>query len=122
MLTKILFTIVVIAVVLLFAKTGQQRRPMVQKSDVATTSGRPWIKVLAISVISLMLAGSAVFIYLKWQFATEVLVVQVIDTRSGRSTEYRVPRGKLEDRAFQTRDGRYVRLAETERMEIGAGN
>jgi len=116
------FTVAVIAVVLLFTKSGQQRRPMPQGSDAPASSGRRWIKLLAVAVISLMLLGSGVFIYLEWQAASEVLVVEVIDTRSGRTTEYRVARSKLEDRAFQTQDGRYVRLAETERMEIGAGD
>lgn len=121
MLTKILFTIAVIAVVILISKAGQRPKRVVAGSPIPLPRGRRWIKVLAIAVISLMLVASAVFIYLEWQLANEVLVVQVIDTRSGRTSEYLVTRGKLEDRAFQTRDGRYVRLAETERMEVGKG-
>lgn len=121
MLTKILFTIAVIAVVVLISKAGQRPKRVVAGSPNPSPRGRRWIKVLAIAVISLMLVASAVFIYLEWQLANEVLVVQVIDTRSGRTSEYLVTRGKLEDRAFQTRDGRYVRLAETERMEVGKG-
>lgn len=122
MLTKLLFTVAVIAVVLLFARSGQQRRPAIQGSTAPAAAGKPWVKLLAISVVSLMLLSSVVYVYLEWQSANEVLLVQVIDTRSGRTTEYRVARGKLEDRSFQTKDGRHVRLAETERMEIGAGN
>lgn len=121
MLTKILFTIAVIAVVILISKAGQRPKQVVAGSPDPSPRGRRWIKVLAIAVISLMLVASAVYIYLEWQLANEVLVVQVIDTRSGRTSEYLVTRGKLEDRAFQTRDGRYVRLAETERMEVGKG-
>ncbi len=121
MLTKILFTIAVIAVVILISKAGQRPKPVVAGSRDPAPQGRGWIKVLAGAVISLMLVASAVYIYLEWQLANEVLVVQVIDTRSGRTSEYRVTRGKLEDRAFQTHDGRYVRLAETERMEVGKG-
>jgi len=121
MLTKILFTIAVIAVVILISKAGQRPKPVVAGSRDPAPQGRGWIKVLAGAVISLMLVASAVYIYLEWQLANEVLVVQVIDTRSGRTSEYRVTRGKLEDRAFQTNDGRYVRLAETERMEVGKG-
>ena len=121
MLTKILFTIMVIAVVVLISKAGQRRKTVISGSSETQPSGRRWIKVLAISVISLMIVASAMFIYLEWRSASEVLVVQVIDTRSGRISEYRVTRGKLEDRGFQTSDGRYVRLAETERMEVGKG-
>ena len=121
MLTKILFTIAVIAVVILISKAGRRPKTVIATTSAARPSGRRWIKVAAISVISLMIVASAMFIYLEWRSASEVLVVQVIDTRSGRTTEYRVTRGKLEDRAFQTSDGRYVRLAETERMEVGKG-
>ena len=121
MLTKILFTIVVIAVVILISKAGQRQKAVTVGSRAAQPLGRRWMKVLAIAVISLMIAASAVFIYLEWRSASEVLVVEVIDTRSGRTSEYRVARGKLEDRAFETSDGRYVRLAETERMEVGKG-
>ena len=111
----------VIAVVILISKAGQRPKTAVAGLRAARSSGRRWIKALAISVISLMIAASAMFIYLEWRSASEVLMVQVIDTRSGRTSEYRVARGKLEDRAFQTSDGRYVRLAETERMEVGKG-
>ena len=121
MLTKILFTIMVIAVVILISKAGQRPKKAVAGLRAARPPGRRWIKALAISVISLMIVASAMFIYLEWRSASEVLVVQVIDTRSGRTSEYRVARGKLEDRGFQTSDGRYVRLAETERMEVGKG-
>lgn len=111
----------VITVVILISKAGRRQKTVVAGSSAAQPSGRRWIKVLAISVISLMIVASAMFIYLEWRSASEVLLVQVIDTRSGRISEYRVARGKLEDRAFQTSDGRYVRLAETERMEVGKG-
>jgi hypothetical protein len=121
MLTKILFTIAVIAVVILISKAGKRQKRVSAASRDPSPSASRWIKILAISVISLMLVASAVFIYLEWQSANEVLVVQVIDTRSGRISKYRVARGKLDDRAFQTLDGRYVRLAETERMEIDRG-
>ena len=119
MLTKILFTIAVIAAVILIFRGGQRPRSVLAVAENTSSPGRRWVKALAISVVSLMLVASAVFIYLEWKAANEMLVVQVIDTRSGRTTEYRVARGKLEDRAFQTSDGRYVRLAETERMEVG---
>jgi len=118
MLTKILFTIVVIALVLGLANMGKKPRQKHVVSNQTAPSSRRWIRVLAAAVISLMLLGSALFLYLEWQSAHEVLVVSVIDTRSGRTTEYRVARGKLEDRGFQTLDGRYVRMAETERLEV----
>lgn len=121
MLTKILFTIVVIALVLGLSNMGKKSRPRMVESNRSTAPNRRWIKVLAAAVISLMLMGSALFMYLEWQSAHEVLVVSVIDTRSGRTIKYRVARGRLEDRGFQSMDGRYVRLAETERLEIKAG-
>jgi len=38
--------------------------------------------------------------------------------RSGRVSEYEVYRGRLGERSFETVDGRQVRLAETERLEV----
>lgn len=79
---------------------------------------RKWFRLLSVVAISLMILAAGVYIYVEWQQAREVLRVQVIDNRTGNSKEYRVIRGNLQDRSFQTLDGRIVKLADTDRMEI----
>ena len=65
-----------------------------------------------------MLLAATTFIYLEWREASEILQVSVIDSRTGNTKTYRVSRGNLEERTFQTLDGKIVRLAETDRLEV----
>ncbi len=119
MLTKILFTLAVIGLV--FATVRFRGRPArAPAPPPKKPAGKPWIKALAVSVIVLMLVGTAVIIYLNWRDSHQVLQVQVIDSRSGRVSNYQVYRGELQERRFVTLDGRQVRLAETERLEVAA--
>ena len=119
MITKLLFTLAVIGVALFMLQL--RRRPV---PVPATPQGkkelfiRKWFRLLSVVVISLMILAAGVYIYVEWQQAREVLRVQVIDNRTGNSKEYRVIRGNLQDRSFQTMDGRIVKLADTDRMEI----
>ncbi|HID46110.1 MAG TPA: hypothetical protein EYP34_10185 [Chromatiaceae bacterium] len=119
MLTKILFTLAVAAVV--FAMVRFRGRPSRSPAPPPVKKARsPWVKVLAISVVVMMLAGTAVIIYLNWRDSHQIMQVQVIDSGSGRVSTYRVYRGELQERYFVTLDGRRVQLAETERLEVVA--
>lgn len=89
---------------------------MAQAQPHETEGGFRW---LALAAVALMLIGSAIFLYQAWRDMTEVLTVQVIDTRSGGVSEYQVYRSDLEGREFRTLQGRRIILAETERLEIG---
>jgi hypothetical protein len=119
MLTKILFTLAVIALVIATVRfrnrTLKTPAPVVEK-----TRRKPWIRFLAMAVVSLMVVVSAVFLYLHWRDSNQIMQVSVIDSSSGRVSHYRVYRGKLEEKGFQTVDGRYVQLAKTERLEVAA--
>ncbi|WP_456413501.1 hypothetical protein [Thiolapillus sp.] len=119
MLTKILFTLAVIGLV--FAMVRFRGRPARAPAPPPRKKAeKRWLKALAVAVIALMLAGTAVIIYLNWRDSHQILQVQVIDSRSGRVSNYQVVRGQLQERDFITVDGRQVRLAETERLEVAA--
>ncbi len=119
MLTKIVFTLAVIGVVILVVRfRGRPARSPVQAPR--EKPGTPWVKGMAFTVIGVMIAGSALAVWLFWRDAHQVMQVRVIDSRSGRVSEYRAYRGSLEERSFETLDGRRVRLAETERLEVAA--
>lgn len=119
MVTKIIFTLAVIALVVVLVRFRQRpaHRPAA-KPPTAVRSG--WFKGVAIAVVVVMLAGSVVILYLHWRDSHQVLQVKVIDSRSGRVSEYQVYRGRLGERGFETLDGRRVTLAETERLEVAA--
>ncbi len=119
MLTKILFTLAVIGLVIAMVRF-RDRPARTPARHPPKQLGKRWPKVLAISVVMLMLAGTAVIIYLNWRDSHQILQVQVIDSRSGRVSDYQVYRGQLQERRFVTLDGRQVQLAETERLEVAA--
>ncbi len=119
MLTKIVFTLAVIGLVILVVRfRGRPARSQVPVPK--KKSGAPWIKGMALSVIGVMIAGSVVTLWLFWRDAHQVMQVRVIDSRSGRVSEYQAYRGSLQEHSFETLDGRQVHLAATERMEVVA--
>jgi len=122
MLTKILFTAAVIAVVLTLMRFRRQREAQVRRAEPRVVNapkpkkGMP-VAWLATAAVSLMLIASGVFLYTHWQDSNLVILVRVVDAGSGKSETYRAKRGDVEDREFVTVDGVRVVLAETERLE-----
>lgn len=115
MLSKILFTLAVIAAVVLLFRLRARPVPQAEAAPDETAQGFRWLALLA---VGLMILGSAYFIWQTWRDASEVLVLKVVDTRSGHVTEYRAYRSDLDGRSFRTLDGRRITLAETERLEV----
>lgn len=123
MLTKVIFTIAVVLAVIFFSRL--RRRPRLGVTASHRTAALPgdshkWVRWLASAVVVLMVAGAALYLYLDWRDASEIVQVRVIDAGSGKFYEYKVYRGELEERSFRTTDGRRVVLAETERMETSS--
>ncbi len=128
MITKILFTAAVIAVVFLFAsgKTrGRQmpaqpaQRKLPEQPGAAPPDTQNLPRYLAYAILGIMLLGSGGFIFLEWQDQYRVVSVRVINTNTGRSETFQARRGDVEDRAFETLDGRRVVLSQVERLELG---
>lgn len=124
MLTKVLFTIAVVLAVVFFSRLRRRPgldAPTANPPDAASgASSYGLMRWLASAVVILMVAGAAFYLYLDWRGASEIVRVRVIDAGTGKSSEYEVYRGEIEDRSFRTVDGRRVILAETERMETSA--
>jgi hypothetical protein len=120
MIGKVLFTLGVILVVMLIWRTRQpvpDQRRLPPRVINPPTARRRGVLALAIAAAVLMLAASGLLLYDYWRDNNEVIVIRVIDARSGQATEYRAERGEIRDREFVTTDGRHVMLAETERLE-----
>jgi len=117
MLIKILFTLAV--VVLVVAVVRFRQRPAVAPESVAKNSTtNVWVRNFAIGVLVVMLSGAVLLFYLHWREGHQLMQVRIIDSNSGRISEYQVYRKQLGERHFKTQDGRQVSLAETERMEV----
>jgi hypothetical protein len=121
MIGKVLFTLAVILVVALIWRT--RTPPATLNGGPAprlvnpNRQGRTPLNLLAIAAVVLMILASGFLLYDHWRDRSEVIFIRVVDASSGRSVEYRAQRGDIEDREFQTTDGRRIILAETERLE-----
>jgi len=115
MISKLLFTAALIAAVVMLVKL-RRRDPPPPAREVPdeTAQGFRWLALVA---VALMVFGSAIFLWQAWRDASEVLVLRVVDTRSGAVTEYQAYRSDVDGRSFRTLDGRHITLAETERLE-----
>ena len=124
MFSKIIFTLAVVFAALMFARMRRRpglESPAARRAVVEQTSRRAdTVRILALAVVALMIAGAAFYLYSDWRAASEIVQVRVIDAGSGKVSEYQAYRGEIEDRSFRTRDGRRVVLADTERMETAA--
>jgi hypothetical protein len=125
MLTKILFTAAVIAVVYLLARGRADRVRAIARDPEQRPQDRPraapdrTTRWLAYGVLGIMLAGSAGFLFLEWRDSYRVVTVRVINTNSGRSVSFQARRRDVQDRSFETLDGRRIVLAAVERLELG---
>ncbi len=121
MLTKIIFTLAVIAVVFALVRFRNRREQVIANNPepklINSLASRIPMGWIATSVLVLMVLGTALFLFLTWRDANEVIQVSVIDARSGKQSSYLAYQSDIDDRSFRTTDGRRVVLAETERME-----
>jgi hypothetical protein len=125
MISKLLFTAAVIALVYLLAKGRAERARTVRRAEPPAAAALPrpsdrTARWLAYGLLGVMLAGSALFVFLQWQDQYRVVTVRVVNANTGRSVSYQARRGDVGERSFQTLDGRRVVLASVERMELGA--
>jgi len=117
MVTKILFTLAVVGVVIWLVRFRQRPGPVAPPRQ--GNGARP-VRVIALAVLAVMVVSGLAVAYLRWHDAHEVVRVTVIDSGTGRVSRYAVYRDRLKERSFETVDGRRVRLADTERMEVTA--
>jgi hypothetical protein len=120
MVGKILFTAAVIAAVILMVRLRGRRTSAPVAVGSPAGPPRVLIRWLATGVVAVMVAAAALFVYLDWRAAREIVQVRVVDARSGNVSTYQAYRGEIEERSFRALDGRRITLAETERMETAA--
>ncbi len=125
MFLKILLTTLVIAGALMYVRLrkqkGMQPQPVSALAPPNETASSSLVKIAAVVSVILMLLGAAAYLYFQWQDNYQVVVVRVVDARTGNETLYHAYKGDIEARGLVTTDGRRISLAEVDRMEIGGG-
>lgn len=122
MFMKLFLTALVIAgavIAIRIRKRSPVRRAPAAGRPAEQLSGSTLPKMMAYATVFTMLAGSGIYFYFQWKDAYQVVSVRIIDTRSGREVVYQAYKGDVDGRSFQTTDGRFVTLAEVERLELG---
>jgi hypothetical protein len=120
MITKILFTAMVILAVIVYARHRTARRPPERPADPPRPAPWYWRLIPAGMLVAALGVGALVF-WLEWQEEHRVFTLRVVDTRSGEVRTYPVYPDDVEGRRFTTVDGRRVTLADVERMELLEG-
>ncbi len=120
MLLKILLTVAVIIGAMLVLRKRAQRlqQPVAPKALQPEPSAFRLQHYAAYGLVSIMLAGALYFVYLEWEESYQIVMVRVIDTRSGNAVNYEAYKGDVAARSLLTLDGKRVSLAEVERMEF----
>ena len=123
MITKILYTLVVIAVVFGVTRLrARQRlaapaRPAPRKSPPRNAAAR-LPAIIAYTVTATIVALSASLYYRSWSSGREVVTVRVVNTGTGAAIDYRARRGDVGERSFETVDGWKVSISDVERLEV----
>jgi hypothetical protein len=126
MLGKLLITTAVVLAVYLALRARGPDSQGDHAQESAARSGKPSlfnpgaIKLTAYALLATMLIGSAFYVVQSWQQRRQVVRVDVVNPYNGRVQSFEARRGDVDDRTFLTLDGRRIRIAETERLVIGA--
>ena len=117
MLTKILFTALIIAAVYVFYRyrgRGPVRIKHATKRPKPSSTGR--LAVYGFILILLLVSGGVY--YLHWQQAHKIVTIRVIDGNSNNVTEYKAYQKSIKGSRFESLDGKTVVLGESERVEF----
>lgn len=124
MFGKILLTIAVIlgAYHVIRARMRYDRESTANPSSPPPPLVPPGIlKAIAYGLVTAMVAGSLLWLYLDYQAGREVVTVRIINATTGSVTTYEARRADVEGRRFTTLDGRPITLADVDRMELSTG-
>lgn len=116
MITKILFTALVIVGVIVFYR--MRSRNDVPKTSTPTTHPKfDPAHLVAYAVVAVLIAITGVIYVLNRADDHRLVNIRVINTRTGHTVIYQAYQNKIDGRSFETTDGRSVTLSEVERVE-----
>ncbi len=125
MLGKILFTVVIILLGLLWVRRNreQERNEAKKVANSPPTSSTPApelndYRFAAYLFLALMIGSGSYLYYVRWQDDHRLVTVLLHRDGSQSPVSYQVQKSDLEERAFTTIDGVRVTVAASERMEV----
>ena len=116
MLTKILFTLVVIIVVALVFKTKTAPKARVVETQ-AEQEGSLSVKTVAYLIVGILVIISATIFVFKYQSDNRIVNIRVI-AEDGTSTVYQARQKEIKGRQFLSLDNKQVTLGESDRIEM----
>lgn len=125
MLTKILFTLLVILGAIVYIRRRTSKRvlaPVVYPVSRPTVRERPrLVFYISLGLLLIMLVATGAYLLQMWLDDARIIRVQVINSNTGSVISYEVRKGDMVagKNTFHTIDGRTITLAAVERLEIG---
>lgn len=118
MLTKILFTLAVIVIVL-FVFQAKFRGAVKQSSQAAVQAAaqRRVNKIAAYCVVGVLIVGGAGVFFYNWRTDNALITIRVMSGDSDSAATYQARRKDIKGRSFTTTDGRSVTLGDSDRVE-----
>ncbi len=118
MLTKLLFTALVVAMVYAIYRSRSRIGP--QRSQPGAPVDNRFGRLVSYGFVGVLMAISAIGYYFHWRSQHEVVSVRVIG--GGNPTTYQVYRHSVDRRVLKTVDGRTVVLGAADRLELLNGD
>jgi hypothetical protein len=121
MFGKLLVTAAVIYVAYLVVRTRFQDTASAAQPAPASRAGAlpgKAIRTGAFALLALMIGGTLVYLFQDWERRQQVVEVQVVNSYTGAAQSYQARRGDIDRRSFRTLDGRFVRIADMERLVV----
>jgi len=128
MITKIFFTMLVIVIVgMVFRSQSQNQSQNPSRASTRShqnktdkTPDEPASlapRTVAYLLVGLLIVVSGVVYYFSWSDSNQVVTLRVIGA-GGTLSEYQAYRKDIKGREFNSIDGTYIRLADTDRLEM----
>jgi len=119
MLTKILFTLLVIVGVALFFRNKAESRP--RPSPTQSTPEKETrslsTRLIAYLMIAILIAISVLIFVINYSSENRIVTIRVI-SESGTAISYQARHRTIKGRQFETLDGKLVTLGESDRIEM----
>jgi hypothetical protein len=119
MITKILFTLAVIALVTWFFSARRGAKPRLREViNPALIKQKKHMLQAALAFMGIMVIAAGIIVYHDISAPPAVVTVHVINTQSGEKISYRAIKDDIQGDSFTTLDGRRIYVAGVERLEV----
>ena len=119
MLTKLLFTIIVIvSVLLVYSARFRQSANVIQRTKSDTNKPNRTTRIVLYAFAGMIALTSCAFFVYKWRIDNTVVSIRVLSGSSENATTYKALQKDIKGRTFTTLDGRLVTIGEADRIEL----